>query len=390
MDEGTLALDESVVRYWPQFPDPSGGSITVRHLLAHRSGLRHWGAIDDFLSHSAAQVNDPFGLLQEFASLGLEFPPGERESYSSLGYYALGLLMEHITGQSYAELLRRRVFDPLGMSRSSLDDATTIVEGRAQAYRYNFLLARYDNAEHRHPSTTFSTGGILTTVDDLLRWERALGDASLLSPGLWQTIFDPAEGESAFGWRKVTGEDPDRDIHWHGGLVTGFRSQITRMPSARRTVILFGNLRDADTNEITDRIFEILDGQRAELPRKSLMKEVLRRVADEGPEAAIRRFDQVLLEAAEDYRTEPTQLFIAALELRSDGACESAAPLYEHWVSVYVGNPLEWTALAHGADCWLRVGHAEKARRLIDRLRVGQPSNRELASLEQRLARSRW
>jgi CubicO group peptidase (beta-lactamase class C family) len=275
---GHLDLDAPAVRYWPDFPDPSGGAITVRHLLTHRSGLKHWGAVKDFLDTVARLRHDPAEIVALYAAQGLSFAPGTKEDYSSIGYMALGIVLEKVTGKSYGTLLQERIFSPLGMRSSSLDDRVSIIPGRAMSYRYNFLKAGYENAEYRDPSTTYSTGGILSTVDDLLRWDQALNTAALLPDLFRALIFDRSKGDADFGWR-IQNLTPGVRAFWHVGLESGFRSEILRVPARGQTVIILGNLRDLDTDGISQRVLKILDGGAPDLPMRSLMKAVLEAAA---------------------------------------------------------------------------------------------------------------
>ena len=390
-NQGRLQLETPVVAYWPEFPDPSGGKITIRHLLRHRSGLHHWGAVDGFLLEEARLSHEPEEIVELYAEQGLRFDPDEDEAYSSLGYYILGVVLEKVTGKSYGDLLRERIFEPLGMSASALDDHATILPGRVRPYRYNFLEARYDNAEYRDPSTTYATGGIISTVDDLLKWDQALYGERLLPEALRGMLFDPEQGEAAFGWRKIVREGEGEGggegemALWHIGSVTGYRTQITRLPDSRRTVILLTNLRDADVFGMSAAIVDVLYGGELVLPKRSLMKEVLSVSSERGADAAIIRFDEIIEGHADKYRSEPTELLIAAIELRSDDACDRAAPLYEHWLKTYEGHRYAPVALQHAADCRLRLGQLDLAEPHVERLAELNPDHPALPDLRARL-----
>ena len=381
---GHIELDAPAIRYWPDFPDPSGGAITVRHLLTHRSGLKHWGAVKDFLNAGARLQHDPADIVTLYAAQGLAFKPGTDESYSSIGYMVLGILLEKVTGKSYGALLQERIFSPLGMTSSSLDDHSTITKGRAMSYRYNFLKARYDNAEYRDATTTYSTGGILSTVDDLLRWDQALETAKLLPDSLRALIFDRSQGEAEYGWRIQNLASGIRAF-WHVGLESGFRSEIVRVPARGQTVIVLGNFRDLDTDGISQRILKILDGNAPEMPKRSLMKAILEAAAAGGGSAAVEKFRAILREPR-GYDMTETQALIAAIELRSDKACDRAAPVYEAWLDVYSKSRYQTTALVGAADCRLLLGDRERARAHIDRLAQIEPKNASLADLRRRLA----
>jgi CubicO group peptidase (beta-lactamase class C family) len=351
VEAGKLELDKSVRDYWPEFNDPSDGKITIRQLLTHQSGLKHWNGIEGFLGSQDRLEYAAEELANKFASIEMAFSPGDRFGYSSPGYYILGIVLTKVWNKEFSELLNEGIFEPLEMNSSSLHDYATTKPGRAAAYRYNFVKARYDNAEFRDPSTMFSTGGILTTVDDLLKWDQALLGEMLFSVKSKEIIFDPSNSRQAFGWHHgLPGRDSE-NIVWHGGLVTGYRSQITRSLDSHRTVILLGNLRDINTNEITSGILAILDGDKPVPPRQSLMKAVLEVVAEHNAATAVERFDAIRKSKDNDFNTDPTELLRAAMELKSDEELASAAVLYEHWLKSYPTSPYRDMAVRDHAEC---------------------------------------
>ncbi len=380
---GRIALDTPVVRYWPEFPDPSNGVITIRHLLTHRSGLKHWGAVQGFLDGAARMPQSQADVISLYAAKGLTFAPGTREDYSSIGYMVLGVVLEKVSGIPFGTLLQKEIFEPLRMTSSSLDDAVSILPGRARPYRYNFLNAAYDNAEQRDPSTTWSTGGILTTVDDLLHWSEAVTGNTLLPDSLRALIFDRTEGDAWYGWRVDTLPGGARSF-WHVGLETGFRSQLVRIPSRGQTIVVLGNVRDLDTEAISQRILKILAGGAADLPKRSIAKAIYRAAATAGGDSAAALF-RALVRRPQEYDTAYAQALIAAIELRSDAACDRAAPVYESWLEVYPEGRGRLTALVGAADCRLKLGHDERARVLIDRLAQLDPANANLVDLRRRL-----
>ncbi len=346
-----LELDQPAKKYWPDFADPTDGKITIRHLLEHRSGLRHWNAIEGFLTKQAANTHDREQLANRFAQTGVRFDPGSQFGYSSPGYYILGIVLSKIWDKDYGDLLAEKIIKPLGMdSTSALSDAS-IIPGRVASYRYNFVKARYDNAEFRDPTTLFSTGGILSTVDDLLKWDQALYGNKLLSDRSRKIVFNQSNGRQAYGWHNQFPGRDGQSVVWHGGLVTGYRSQITRCLDSKRTVILLGNLRDINTQRISMGIVDILDGDVPAAPRRSLMKAVLKKVANNSVQAALEHFDSIRKSNDGSFDINPTELLRAAIELRSDKEYASAAALYEHWLKTYPNSPYQRMAKQHLADC---------------------------------------
>ncbi|MGH7711397.1 MAG: serine hydrolase, partial [Gemmatimonadaceae bacterium] len=347
------------------------------------SGLKHWGAVAGFLDGPARLRQAPADVITLYAAKGLTFPPGMQEDYSSIGYMVLGVVLEKVTGIAFDKLLQNEIFGPLGLASTSVDDAVTILPGRVRPYRYNFLKATYDNAEQRDPSTTWSTGGILSTVDDLLRWSEALSTDAVLPDSLRELIFDRNEGDAWYGWRVDTLAGEVRSF-WHVGVETGFRSQIVRIPRRGQTIVVLGNIRDLDSDGITRRILTILVGGTPDLPKRSIARAIYRAAAASGGDSAAARF-RALVRRPQEYDTSQVQALIAAIELRSDKACDRAAPVYEAWLEVYPESRNRITALVGAADCRLQLGEDAKARTHIDRLAQIDPGNANLAELRRRL-----
>lgn len=386
-EEGAIDLNAPAIRYWSEFPDPSGGKITVDHLLTHRSGLRHWGGVDDFLSRQAAAPWEPEDIVSLYAQQDLQFEPGAENAYSSIGYLILGVILEEVTNQSYGDLLRERIFKPLGMGATRLDNGADIIKGRVRGYRYNFLEARYDNAEYRHPSTTWSTGGILTTAEDLAKWAKALHGShpEIITTAMRDLMFDESKGRQAYGW-DIRVLDNGEKIAGHGGLVTGYRSQIELYLDRGETYIALSNLRDAQTISLLNNLAAAMASEGVNLAKPSLMKELLRVSAAQGAEASIMRYNAIMANDASPFDKGETQALLAAIELRSDGACDRAAPIYQAWLGYHPESRFRAIALGHAADCALRLREKEKARGLIVLLRALDSENGALAGLEERLA----
>jgi hypothetical protein len=168
------------------------------------------------------------------------------------------------------------------------------------------------------------------------------------------------------------------------GLESGFRSQIVRVPAPGQTIIILGNRRDLDTDGICQKILKILEGGTPEMPKRSLMKAILEAAATGGGDAAVSKLRAILREPR-GYDTTDTQALIAAIELRSDGACDRAAPIYEAWLQTYPTSRYQATGLVGAADCRLLLGDRERARAHIEWLSQIEPNNASLADLRRRL-----
>ncbi len=385
VEEGRIELGSPAVKYWPEFLDPSGGRITIDQLLRHQSGLQHWGAIDDFLNSQAAVEWKADELIKLYADQGLRFEPGAETAYSSIGYLVLGVVAEQVTGRSYAELLASRIFEPLGMDSSRLDDGVSLIPGRIDAYRFDFVSARYHRAESRHPSTTWSTGGIVATANDLARWAAALHGRhpNVVSDTIRQRVFDSQWGGQAYGWSVDVTENGT--VASHGGLVTGYRSEIRLHLDTGTSVIALANLRDARSRDLTNAVARVLQGEKDVTLGRSILKETLKVSASQGATAANQRFDEVFDDPESSFETDEIDFLVAGIELRSDGACDRAAPIFEHWATRFPDHQYITIALANAADCRLLLGEREAAAELIARLETVNPEHPMLTELRARL-----
>jgi D-alanyl-D-alanine carboxypeptidase len=203
-DEGALELGGGV--------EPIVNGVTVRQLLNHTSGVPD--LFDDLVEFFEPYREDPTRRFElgprEMLALALKkprlFPPGEGWSYSSSGYTALGLLVEHVTGSSLREELKRRIFEPLGLEATDLPDDQARASGLARGYLPpdNPLVPSprvLDVTELDFPS--WAGGGIVSSAGDIARFLQALLGGELLPAGaraeLQKTVPSSWEESDAYG-----------------------------------------------------------------------------------------------------------------------------------------------------------------------------------------------
>jgi CubicO group peptidase (beta-lactamase class C family) len=257
--EGKLSLDDSVRKYVPELPEHNA-PITIRHMLTHTSGLRDWGSVAAIGGwprttrvHTHAHVLDI--LTRQTA---LNFAPGTRWSYSNSGYNLAAIIVSRVSGITFSEFTRRRIFEPLGMTRTSWrDDHTRIVKGRAIAY-----AAEPDGFHIEMPfENVYGNGGLLTTVGDLLRWNEnfvspAVGDAAFVAdqerPGRFR---DGRAHNYALGLR--IGSYKGLPEVSHSGSTAAYRAFLTRYPNQRVSVAVLCNASSANTQQYAREVADL-------------------------------------------------------------------------------------------------------------------------------------
>ncbi|MCH7755657.1 serine hydrolase [candidate division KSB1 bacterium] len=233
--------------------------------------------------------------MKLFWDLDLLSETGSQYSYSSFGYYLLGVILERVCGETYAQLLHDGIFEPLGMNNSTLDDDKSIVKNRASGYRRT--LTGFENTSFRDMSTAKATGGILSTVEDLYLWDQALYTDKLLSKKYRDLLFKPNLGNYGYGWniRKVpVGEEKETTLISHSGGISGFNSLIYRFVEDNHMIVMFKNIRNTvGLGQIMQKIGSILYDQPYELPKESAARKVALTSIESGVDAAVKEYHQL-------------------------------------------------------------------------------------------------
>lgn len=261
-DEGLLSTDESVSEHWPEFPG-FGHTITLDHLIGHTSGVRDylslmafggWNLLDDL-------VTDAQGLRLIERQRELNFAPGENWVYSNSGYMILAEIVARVSGMSFSDFVDERIFTPLGMDDSWFrDDHRRIVKRFAEGYA---PMPERGYARMPISFASVGAGGMLTTLDDLARW-----DANFYDPLVGnQTILDKMHRihrlnngtPTGYGGGLIITEYNGRRLVYHGGDLGGYHANIVRFPEEEFTVITLANTFDLDSNTLLMKSLETAD-----------------------------------------------------------------------------------------------------------------------------------
>jgi len=239
VDEGKLSLDDPIGKYVKDLPD-IWKDISIRRLLSHTAGVKDY--LGSF-SISRTEYVRPEAIVEKVGAAPLDFQPGEGWSYSNTGYLLATLLVEKVSGEPLADFMKERIFKPLAMSHTGPSNPDTVIPNRARGYAWNGKA--YLNTPAINPSLGTGAGFLVSTVDDLARWDAALLQGKLLKP---ETMAEYTKavplnnGNSshyALGW--FIHSDRGVSLVEHGGNTAGFSAEIYRVPSAKTSVILLTN-----------------------------------------------------------------------------------------------------------------------------------------------------
>lgn len=243
-DEGRLTLDDPITRLVDDPPRAWTG-ITLRHLLNHTAGFP--AEPGQFASlHGRWLTRMPREVMLQSAKLDpIDGAPGASFRYSSVDYFLAAIAIERASGTSYREFMRTRIFEPLGMSRTLLQDERRVIP--REAHTYSILNGEIVNICRDAEEEVAGGWGMFSCVPDLLLWDRAIRDGRLLTPEAWTAMFEPARLADGSRFRYGLGWwVPARNgipYQYHQG-VTG--SEILRVPSRGLTVVVLTNLGQDD------------------------------------------------------------------------------------------------------------------------------------------------
>ena len=237
--DGKLSLDDDIRKFVSEIPD-YGTKITIRNLLHHTSGIRDYGDLLGWSGYSTEDLTgDREALLVLSRQKKLNFAPGTDYSYSNSGYFLLSIIAKRAAGKSLRELMRERIFTPLGMSSSDLfDDHTRVLRHRATGYGQHGAEWGVDMSDWEQ----VGDGGVNTTVEDLAKW--MIAGQRFIEPLLTRDELSTGElPDYSFGLDIST--RAGRRMNWHDGGWAGYRSADLMIPDDRLAIAITCNARNA-------------------------------------------------------------------------------------------------------------------------------------------------
>jgi D-alanyl-D-alanine carboxypeptidase len=261
-EEGKLAVSDPITKLLPDYPT-GGKTITIEQLLTHTSGIKSYTDMPDFLANMRKDYTVA-ALIDHFKSEPPDFAPGERYQYDNSGYFLLGAIIEKASGTSYEAFLKQRIFDVVGMTQTSLDSSSRVIPRRARGYQKEGDV--WKNADWISMTQPYAAGAIVSTVDDLAKWDAALYTGKLLRAETLRQAMTPhtlASGkpiEYGYGWQP--GQWQGFTVIQHGGGINGFVSMGVRVPERKVYVAVLSNrIADPFPFPVAQRIASYLVGK---------------------------------------------------------------------------------------------------------------------------------
>ena len=256
-EQGKLTTKDFISKYIADYPN--GNKITIHHLLTHTSGIKDFTKMKS-LRDIAQKEMTPKMMVDFFKNELVVFPPGEKFEYNNSGYVLLGYIIELVSGESYEDFVEKRIFQKIGMMHSSYASDRQIIEKRG--YGYQKKESGFVNKTIINFSVPFSSGSLMSTLDDMLTWQNALNKHLLLNSESTTKAFrkyklnNGEEFSYGYGWhiRDINGI-PTRE---HGGSIFGFKTMGVYIPDEDIYVIGFSNCDCHSPTRITQDIAKLV------------------------------------------------------------------------------------------------------------------------------------
>jgi CubicO group peptidase (beta-lactamase class C family) len=239
-EQGMLKVTDPISTYIPDYP--FGDKITLHHLLTHTSGIKDFTKIKS-IQQIAEKDLSPKELLEFFKNEPVDFKPGEKFEYNNSGYVILGHIIELVSRETYENYIKKNIFEKLKMNTSRYASDREIIVNRA--YGYHQKATGYVNKTKISFTIPFSSGSLMSTLDDMLKWQNALNQNLIVNEKTIKKAFTKYQlnnGEVftyGYGWHlKEIDSIPARE---HGGSIFGFKTMAVYIPSRDIYVIGFSN-----------------------------------------------------------------------------------------------------------------------------------------------------
>ena len=240
-EDGKLALSDPLSKFVPGYP--GGDKVTVEMLLNHTSGIRSYTDIESIMAGGGIMKDlTTDRLIDTFKDEKTDFAPGEGWHYNNSGYVLVGAVIEAASGKPWHEYLDAAFFEPLGMAHTGYgNEADAAIPGHVVGYTDK--NGKWAHAMYLSMTQPHAAGALVSTVDDLLKWNRALHEGRLLKPENYRRMVTPVgkAADNDYGFGIFTGTLRGEPQLWHGGGIPGFSSYLLYLPGSDTTVAVLYN-----------------------------------------------------------------------------------------------------------------------------------------------------
>lgn len=270
-EKGKLNIQDDITKYISNYPI-EGKKITIEHLLTHTSGIQSYTEIPGFMNDIRGDKTVE-EMMDVFKNKPMNFSPGERFQYNNSGYFLLGVIIEKVSGMTYGDFVETNIFQKIEMKNSFYDSENNIIPNRVSGYEID--EGEIINAPYLSSTIPYAAGSLISTVEDLFKWNQAIHSYQLVKKESLEKALTPFilnDGEATkygFGWG--VNNFFGKKSYQHSGGINGFVSNAMYLPEQDLFVAAFSNGKGPQL--LTDIVAAQLLGVYPDVKKKSLTKE---------------------------------------------------------------------------------------------------------------------
>ncbi len=234
-EQGKLSVDDQLSKYIPDYP--KGDSITIHMLLNHTSGIKNYTDLPEFWPKAILPLSTD-SMIALFKNKPLDFAPGTKWNYSNSGYFLLGVIVEKVSGKKFTAYLEENIIQKAGLKNTGMDRLDSVLVFRAKGYDKN-RQGVWQQAMFISMEGPYSAGAMVSTVEDLYLWSKALHNNQVLSAASTQKMMTPFMDNYGYGIGIDSLKTHKRVSH--NGGIPGFASYLAYYPADDLCVAVISN-----------------------------------------------------------------------------------------------------------------------------------------------------
>ncbi len=261
VEQGKISFDDDITKFIEDYPT-HGHHISIHHLLTHTSGIKSYTSMQTWPERWRDDFT-PKELIDFFKNEPMDFAPGEQWSYNNSAYFILGYIIEKVSGMKYEDFIKQNIFEPLNMENSYYGSRRSIIPNRAEGYQME--EDKFVNAEYLSHTQPYAAGSLMSTVQDLYKWNQAVHSGRLVQKETLakaQTDYTLNNGDKigyGYGWglSEINGS---RSIE-HSGGIFGYVSNGIYLPDEDVYTVILTNCNCKNPGELSTRLAALAIGK---------------------------------------------------------------------------------------------------------------------------------
>lgn len=281
VEQDRIELEDDISKFLPDFP-LQGRKVTVTQLLNHTSGIKSYTDLGEEWEKVTPLELTHEQMLALVKDKPFDFEPGSKWAYNNTGYYLLGMIIEKVSGKTYAQYMQEEFFTPLKLERTRYDSSSDIIKNRAQGYTLHD-----DQLVNDAPlgmSQPYAAGSLLSTGGDLVKWSMLLSSGQVVSPESFALMTSstvlPDGKDTRYGFGLVMDDFENHSRIQHGGGIFGFNSMLMWFPDDDLSIAVISNGEPINAGKIAREIaLAALGVQKTATGDVAITADLMRRIA---------------------------------------------------------------------------------------------------------------